>query len=411
MNRGEKMIIGLTGCSHALTHAYMLILPAVLLLLKEEFGMGYLGLGVISNIMTFTYGLGALPGGMIYNRLGPKKLYLICFLGSSLTCMLVALSSSLIIFTVGLAIMGALGSVYHPLANSLISSKVKEFGKGLGIHGAAGNIGLATAPFIAGLIGSQWGWRAAYLFFMAPGIAVSIWAFFVDISIQKGTQPAKHSASNPERHLSRESRGFWVYFSIPMILLYLVNMLQSFNFYGVVTFLPTYMSQYTTFKILSWDSVAIGGMLSGLALFMGVFGQYTGGMLAERTHLKRSIFLMGVISIPFILFMAFTKDFILLIMSLCFFYFNFTLQPMVNTLLARFTTLGMRGTAFGIYFFAAFGIGSLASSFAGFIAQNFGLPLVFIGLTGSSIVLAIVAFVLMRIKNPLEVPGPGSDKE
>src|SRR5512135_2413659 len=114
MTRGEKMIISLTGCSHALTHAYMLILPAVLLLLKEEFGMGYLGLGVISNIMTFTYGLGALPGGMIYNRLGPKKLYLICFLGSSLTCMLVAFSSSLLIFTIGLAIMGALGSVYHP---------------------------------------------------------------------------------------------------------------------------------------------------------------------------------------------------------------------------------------------------------------------------------------------------------
>jgi MFS family permease len=408
MTRGEKMIIGLTGSSHALSHAYLLILPAVLLLLKAEFGMGYLALGVISNIMTFTYGLGALPGGMIYNRLGPKKLYLICFLGSALTSMLVAFSSNLFIFTTGLAILGALGSVYHPLANALISSKVKEFGKGLGIHGSAGNIGLATAPFIAGLIGSRWGWRAAYLFFMLPGVAISIWALFVDMSMEKkGTVPTKPGAPNPPGGRSNGSPGFRVYFSIPMILLYLVNMLQSFNFYGVVTFLPSYMSQYTSFKILSWDSVAIGGMLSGLALFMGVFGQYTGGMLAERAHLKRSIFTMGAVSIPFILCMAFATDYLLLIMALCFFFFNFTLQPMVNTLLARFTTVEMRGTAFGIYFFAAFGIGSLASSFAGFIAQNFGLPLVFIGLTGSSILLTIVAFIAMGVGNPL---GQASDK-
>jgi MFS family permease len=184
MTRGEKMIISLTGCSHALTHGYLLVFPAVLLLLKKDFDLGYLGLGVISNIMSFSYGLGALPGGMIFNRFGPKKLYLVCFLGSTLACLLIAASPNLLIFTIGLAILGALGSVYHPLANALISTKVKEFGRGLGIHGAAGNIGLATAPFLAGLIGSQWGWRFAYLVFMVPGIALSIWALFVDMTIE-----------------------------------------------------------------------------------------------------------------------------------------------------------------------------------------------------------------------------------
>jgi len=46
---------------------------------------------------------------------------------------------------------------------------------------------------------------------------------------------------------------------------------------------------------------------------------------------------------------------------------------MNNTLLARYTTVDMRGTAFGIYFFIAFGFGSLASSFSGYIAQTIGL--------------------------------------
>ena len=403
MTRGEKMIIGLTGCSHALTHGYLLVFPAVLLLLKKDFDLGYLGLGVVSNIMSFSYGLGALPGGMIFNRFGPKKLYLFCFLGSTLTCLLIAASPNLLIFTIGLAVLGALGSVYHPLANALISAKVKEFGRGLGIHGAAGNIGLATAPFLAGLIGSQWGWRFAYLVFMVPGIVLSIWALFVDMTIDKLQKQDQPAAGDPRS--VEADRGFWVYFSIPLVLLYLVNMLQSFSFHGVVTFLPTYMSQYTSFQILSWDSVAIGGMLSGIALFMGVFGQFTGGVLAEKKNLKRNIALMGVLSFPFILAMAFATDAFLLIMALSFFFFNFSLQPMVNTLTARYTTLKMRATAFGIFFFAAFGLGSMAASFSGFIAQNFGLPWVFVGLSASNLILIVLSFMLIKVRNPLEAMG------
>jgi MFS family permease len=403
MTRGEKMIIGLTGCSHAMTHAYLLIFPAVLLLLKKDFDMGYLGLGVVSNIMSFSYGLGALPGGMIFNRFGPKKLYLFCFLGSTLACLLIAAAPNLLIFTIGLAILGALGSVYHPLANALISAKVKEFGKGLGIHGSAGNIGLATAPFIAALIGSRWGWRSSYLFFMIPGIVLSIWALFVDMTIEKleKQDPPSGADSRP----GGKNDGFWIYFSIPLLLLYAVNMLQSFGFHGVVTFLPTYMSQYTSFHILSWDSVAIGGMLSGIALFMGVFGQYLGGVLAEKKNLKGNVIMIGVLSFPFILGMAFTKDAILLIMALFFFFFTFMLQPMFNTLMARYTSLKMRGTAFGIYFFMAFGIGSMAASFAGFIAQNFGLPWVFVGLSGGILIMAALSLILMRVRNPLEAKG------
>jgi MFS family permease len=107
MQRDEKVVVALTGCSHALSHGCMLIFPAVLLLLQKEFSLGYLELGVIGNIMILTYGLGALPGGMIYNLFGPKKLYLICFLGSTAALILVAASSSLILLIAGLALLGA----------------------------------------------------------------------------------------------------------------------------------------------------------------------------------------------------------------------------------------------------------------------------------------------------------------
>jgi MFS family permease len=393
------MVVALTGCSHALTHGYLLIFPAVLLLLKEEFSMGYLGLGAISNIMSFAYGLGALPGGMIYNRFGPKKLYLFCFLGSAGASLLVAASPSLIFFTVGVALLGALGSVYHPVANSLITSKVKEYGRALGIHGAAGNIGLAVAPFVAALIASRWGWRQAYLWFIVPGIVLCIWSFFIDMSVEKGDEN-KPRLRTPKTNPSSKTRDLWIFLSVPLLLLYGLNMLQSFSFHGATTFLPTYMAKHTSFKIFSWDSVAVGGMLSGLALFMGVFGQYMGGILGQKPYLERNVLIISTAALPFILSMSFTNEGFLLIMALVFFFFYFALQPMMNVLLAHYTALEMRGTAFGLYFFAAFGIGSLAASFSGYIAQRFGLPWVFLGLSGSVLLSIFFSFILLKLKKP-----------
>jgi len=396
MTREERRIVALTGGSHALTHGYLLILPAVLLLLREEFSMGYLGLGVVGNIMTFSYGLGALPGGMIYNRLGPRRLYLLCFLGSAVVCLLIAASPGLILFTAGLSVLGALGSVYHPLANSLITSKIKKYGIALGIHGAAGNVGVAAAPILAAAVGSWLGWRFAYLLFALPGIALALWSTFIDMEvrgIEKKNRPVE--AASP----TGSPISFWAYFSLPLIVIYFLNMLHSFAYHGAILFLPAYMAKNISIHIFSLDSVAIGGMFSGIALCMGVFGQYFGGILGQKPGLERNVLILSAAGLPFILAMAFTRDFFLIGASLVFFFFNFALQPTTNTLLAQRTTVPMRGTAFGIYFFAAFGLGSIASSFSGYIAQRFGLPWVFVGLSFTTVILIAVAFVLLKIKD------------
>jgi len=394
MDLHEKRVIALTGCAHALTHGYLLIFPAILLLLQEEFSIGYLKLGVISNIMNLTYGLGALPGGLIYNRLGPKKLFLLCFLGSSIACILVALSSSLIFFTLALALLGALGSVYHPMANALITGKVREYGKAIGIHGAVGNLGLALSPFAAGILGSFLGWRYTYVCFALPGIILAIWACFIDMS------PSTESQRNSKPIAIRKSspRDFWIYFSLPLILLYLANMLHGSCSQGAITFLPTFLAKRTSFHFFSLDPVAMGGILSGIVLFLGVFGQYAGGVLAQKPHLERNFLFVSLLVFPSILSLSFVTDVALLVLAPAYFILNFFLQPMNNTLLAQATRPEMRGTAFGIFFFTAFAVGSLASSFSGYVAETFGLRWVYLGLGSSAFLLIWVAFFLLRVK-------------
>lgn len=190
------------------------------------------------------------------------------------------------------------------------------------------------------------------------------------------------------------------FFSLPLVLLYVNNLLNGFCYHGIITFLPTYMAQRTSFHIFSWDNVAIGGMLSGVALFMGVFGQYTGGVLGQRPHLARNLFVMTAMGFPFILAMSLTTDLLLLLVAVIYFFFTFCLQPMTNVLLAHYTTLEMRGTSYGIYFFAAFGIGSLAASFSGYLAQSFGLQWAFLGLSGMALILIVFTYFLMKVEKP-----------
>jgi len=179
-------------------------------------------------------------------------------------------------------------------------------------------------------------------------------------------------------------------------------MFQGFSFSGSLIFLPAFMAKRTSFHIFSLDSVALGGMLSAIVLGVGVLGQYGGGILSQQSRLERKLFLMPVLSFPFILAMSFATDLLLLIFALLFFFFNFFLQPMNNTLLAQYTTVEMRGTAFGIYFFLSFVFGSLASSFCGFIAESFGLKWVFLGLSSSVLLLIITAFFLVKIERPTD---------
>jgi MFS family permease len=122
-----------------------------------------------------------------------------------------------------------------------------------------------------------------------------------------------------------------------------------------------------------------------------------GGILGQRKDSKRNFLIICILSLPFVAGMSFFQDLTLLLMSLGFFFLNFSLQPMTNVFLAQYTTTEMRGTAFGIFFFAAFGLGSFASSFSGYLAQNFGLPAVFIGLSLVTFVLIFFAVLLLRI--------------
>ena len=77
-------------------------------------------------------------------------------------------------------------------------------------------------------------------------------------------------------------------------------------------------------------------------------------------------------------------------------------------LLVETSPPGLVGRSYGISFFAAFGLGSSAASFAGFFAERWGTGSVFLSLAAFALLVLSLTLVMLRMsgkRRGLAVPG------
>jgi MFS family permease len=387
MNTQERRLIYLTGMAHFLSHGYTLILPAIILLLIKEFDVGYFVIGVLANICGFFYGLGALPAGFLADRLGSRRILALSFLGSAFSCIFVAFSYSFTGLAVSLGLLGLFGSLYHPAGLSLISKSVREVGRSLGYHGMAGNIGLALTPFLASGLAAYWGWRWVYLFFSLPGLFIGLLALKLPVEEEK------------EEIFERSGENYHASYTniLSIVLLLLVSMFTGFCYQGFITYLPTYLAMAVQTPLIPLKAVVSGGLLTTIALLLGVWGQYLGGKLSDLRQPEKLYWLSTLVIFPSLFLMGATRDLLLVLVSIIFGFSYFFAQPVGNRLLTKYTSHRFRGLGFGVFFFMGFGLGSFASSLGGYIGDNYSLNMIYYALGVIMLIISIISACLYQL--------------
>lgn len=375
-------LIWFVGLSHATNHLVMLIFPSVFLLVQREFALSYVELGILANAGLLCYGLGALPAGMLADRIGGTRILAIWLLGGSLACIGVGLSTGPWTLGVGLAVLGLCASLHHPAGAGVLvvlrQALGTNVGRAFGRLGILGNVGLAAAPIFATAIGTRWGWRAAFWAGTIPGFLLTIpmWQYS---RLSRPPEVARCEVPPAERRSIRSA------FTLPLLLLFGIETLMGFVFQGFTTFLPTYLAGQAGIDGLTAAQVRRGGSFAGIALLFGGLGHLAAGRLMKSSR-REVIFLASVVFNALCLFgMGVTQGFPLLLFSITLSFTHFALSTMGNTFMAFQTPPSLGGTAFGITSALSFGIGSLASSTMGLVAQRLGLPVVFLVLGGVAI--------------------------
>jgi hypothetical protein len=102
--------------------------------------------------------------------------------------------------------------------------------------------------------------------------------------------------------------------------------------------------------------------------------------------------------------MAYAGNFMLVALALWYFFFLLGMQPMENTLVAKFTPRRFHHSAFGTKFVMTFGVGALAVKIVAAIESNYYIEAVFLFIAAISLI-AIVAILLLIIRTRAPVPA------
>lgn len=399
MTREERKIIGVTTAAHGLNHGFILIYSAVLPMLQKDFHTDYLHLGIIGNICFFAFGLGSLPAGIIADRIGSRRMITLYLFGAALSSFLVAFSNSLVGLGLLIGMLGIFCSTYHPASNTLISRGMRKPGKGFGIHGISGSLGVALTPLAAGFLASVLGWKSAYAIFGIAGVAVGLASLTLQ-EVPEGNPKDKIEGSTSQEEGKKSLLPLTVFFASSVTI--------GLSYRGVMTFLPTYMAQKVHIDFLPIGSVALGGMMSTVALLFGTVGQYIGGLLSDRYLTENIYFGAYLLGAPFLFLVGLSGDLYVVLSALAYAFFYFSTQPTGSHLIAHYTSARFRGTGYGVYFFLTFGVGSFGSTLSGYMADLLGLEWVFHTMGFLFVLSGMLAFVLIILsgKRPQVTSAP-----
>ena len=400
----QGRIVLYTALAHALVHTIELTYAALLLRIGAEFGQGKFMLGVIANVAAFTFGASALPAGVLVDRLGSQRVITFSFLAAAAASLLVGLSPNAFVLGVFLGLLGLSIGLYHPAGLSIIAQGAEKRGLALGYHGVAGNIGAALAPALAVGLAVAIDWRAAYFFL--SGLALLLVLLLRAIHLPEAVSRPAAAPAPADADGVRAARAL-----VPLLLVYGVSVLNGFIYRGSLTFLPAHIEENVHISILGINEAALAGSLTTVALLAGAVGQYFGGSLSQRHALERLAPPLALALVPALLLMGISGGLALVAISAAFVFFNFSGQPVYNGLIADYTPQGTMGRSYGISFFAAFGLGSAAASFAGFFAQRWGTGSVFLSLAGFALLAMILTLAIWRLasgQGGLTAPRPAA---
>jgi MFS family permease len=394
----DRSIVRITSVSHAAVHTYELSIPILMVPWLTEFGVTRATLGVVVGVGYALFGLGALPGGVLSDRIGSRPLIVGCLLGMASGFLVMSVVPGLVGVALGLAVWGASASVYHPAGLSLISKGVENRGRALGYHGIAGNLGIGAGPFVTAVLLVFFDWEVAAAALALPALAAAALAFrleFEEPVVADGGSSGEGGGSGGA--FVAESRAL---FASTFAVAFVVVMASGLYYRGILTFLPDILGDTVRFDAgLGLEFEASRYVYSAL-LAVGVAGQYAGGRLADGETERWMAAGYGTLAVVALLFVpAMSSAAALVGVSLVLGFFLFVVQPLYQNAIARHTPEKARGVSYGYTYLGVFGVGALGAAVAGAILTFSTTTVMFVVLAGIAAVGAAAAAYLASARS------------
>ncbi len=399
MDARSKRIAFVTAAVHGLVHACVLLLPPLIVDLRAAFGVSLLAVASVANGMYLAFGLAAVPGGWLADRLGSRRVLALSASGCGLATAAAAVAPSFAFFATALVLLGACAGLHHPSGLSLVSRGVArtDQGRALGIHGLGGSLGEALGPVGAALAARAFGWRwgfatASALALICAALVLSLHEVRVAASRAPRAEPRARLVE-----LLGALRGFWRSPALRWLLL--AGLAGGFVYRGVLTFLPLHVAGATLRGPLP------GAGVITLVLLAGTAAQALGGSLTDRMPRERLFVVELMLFAPVLLLLGLGTGTWAVALAVGFGFLWSLAQPLAAALTATHAEARDHGLLYGVQLALSFGLGSFATTLGAALTTWGGTRLAFLGFGAAGVIQLAAAVGLLRATRRAGLPA------
>jgi len=350
----------LLNVAHAIDHMFLLIFATAVTTIALEFGLTrWEDLMPYSAVAFLFFGVGALPAGKLGDHWGRRSMMLLFFFGMGVSALLIAATQTPLQMALGLGLLGAFASIYHPVGIPMLLQGAERPGWTIGVNGFAGNIGIALAAVITGYLVKNFGWRMA---FVLPGLlSIACGVAFIVASKTESTPPAKRKATQVELPTGLLARVFLVM----TLAATSGSLLFNFSTNG------NYELLHERFIDVSSDPAFLGLVLA-VVYTIASFAQLVVGRLIDRFSLKRLYLTVLALQIPFLALAAYAHSWTLVLLQALFMVAIFGAIPFTDAMIVRYVDDRMRSRVAGMRLAVSLGASSLAVWLLGPLVKQSG---------------------------------------
>jgi MFS family permease len=376
--RGTALLLNV---AHAIDHMFLLIFATAVATIAQDFGFArWEDLMPYSVGAFFMFGLGSLPSGRLGDLWGRRAMMLVFFFGMGASAILVAFTQGPWSIAAALTLLGAFSSIYHPVGIPMLVQGAAKPGTTIGINGLAGNLGIAVAALVTGLLVKFFGWRMA---FAIPGVlCILCGLLFARIAPHESEPPAKRSTKAVALPRATMAR------IVVVMTLTAVSGSLLFNF----TTNGNGQLMRERFVGIVEDPATLGVLLATVYAVASL-AQVVVGRLIDRYPLRRLYLSIVLMQAPLLALAAAAQGWWLFLLQTAFMIVIFGAIPFTDAMIVRYVDDRMRSRVTGIRLAISFGVSSLAVWLLGPAVKAAGFDALLYAMAG--IALCTLAFVAM----------------
>jgi len=367
-----------------------LVLPVLSVYAMSMEGATPLLVGVIVGGYALTQAIFQVPFGTISDKIGRKPTLFVGLLIFMAGSVIAAMSSDIYMLMVGRFLQGAgaIGAVVTAMISDLVPEETR--GKAMAMMGGTIAISFALAMGLGPVLGAAYG--VDFLFWLTAGLAgAAMLLLFTKVPTPPRIRHIYHNTTKTSDILKDPN----------LLGMIIINGMQKGLMTVAFVLIPLILTNTTDNGGFGWEKSELW-MAYLPAMVFGLIAMGPAAVFGEKYNKSKQIFLLSIVLfiIAFIL-MGYAPSATIFIVGVVSFFIGFNMmEPLVQSLISKYSKVHQKGAALGISNSVAYFMTFLGGTFAGLMldissAQMIGASLGVVGLLW-------LIYTAVTMNNPLK---------